>query len=441
MKSKRKRRKKQLKVLLVLLILAIAGTAITIYRDYEARPGFLEKVWISDRGGDYLTVAWERPRNVSRFIVTCNGKTMKVSGRKKEVKVTDLKEDTFYTISVRADSKEREGFEALTAQSKTKKFARIKGETEQLKMANWPSDLHMSADTPIEFTTSNGSITPQGDKVIFNRSGDITVKARTEETEEYASTTKEITVHVLDTVNVDANDADLHIFYKLDKSNCQCVRAISGVDEAVFPQAFVKYGGNYLVTYIGDEEQRLITFGDGKYVEEPQQDLGHANGLTLVGNTCYMVEGYSGKCTTFNLDNENYDSFELPYAASGIAYDESTDMFYTSSRRRLIAYDSNFNEVNQMELVDRWDEYYVQDSCAYGGIMLHGVSGSDEQGTNYIDFYDMVEGRYLGSIECQLNEIESILVDEEGFIEIMSNARGTEDYIWKSPFNMKVLCD
>ena len=280
MKSKRKRRKKQLKVLLVLLILAIAGTAITIYRDYEARPGFLEKVWISDRGGDYLTVAWERPRNVSRFIVTCNGKTMKVSGRKKEVKVTDLKEDTFYTISVRADSKEREGFEALTAQSKTKKFARIKGETEQLKMANWPSDLHMSADTPIEFTTSNGSITPQGDKVIFNRSGDITVKARTEETEEYASTTKEITVHVLDTVNVDANDADLHIFYKLDKSNCQCVRAISGVDEAVFPQAFVKYGGNYLVTYIGDEEQRLITFGDGKYVEEPQQDLGHANGLT-----------------------------------------------------------------------------------------------------------------------------------------------------------------
>lgn len=439
--SKRKRRKKQLKVLLILLILAIAGTAVTIYRDYEARPGFLEKVWISERGGDYLTVAWERPRNVSKFVVTCNGKTIEVNGRKKEAKVKDLKEDTFYTISVRADSKEREGFESLKAQSKTKKFAWISGKTKFTKFANRPIDLHQTAKTPITFTAADGSITRQYDKVVFNKSGKIKVLARTEETDEYASTTKEITVKVLDTVNTDAGSAQPHVFYKLDKNNCKCVRVITGTDEVVYPQAFVKYGDNYLVTYIKGDQQRLITFGSGKTVEEPELDLGHANGLTLVDGRCYMVEGYSGKCTSFDLDNTNYDSFELPYAASGIAYDDSTDMFYTSSRKRLVAYDRYFNEISQIGLVNRRDEFYVQDICAYGGLMLHGVSGSDEQGTNYIDFYDMTQGTYLGTIECELNEIESLLVDDEGYIEIMSNARGDEDYIWKTPVNMKSLCE
>ena len=441
MKSKRNRRKKQLKILSVLLIFAITGTVITIYRDYEARPGFLEKVWISDRGGDYLTVAWERPRNVSRFVIDCNGKIMTISGRKKEAKVTGLKEDTLYTISVRADSKERKGFEVLSAQAKTKKFSRIKGETTQVKFANRLSDLHMTAETPISFSSSNGSLTPQDEKVIFTRSGDIKVTAKTKETEEYASVTEEINVEVLDAVNVDTEDAGMHIFYKLDRSNCECVQAITGVDEAVYPQAFIKYDGKYLVTYIRDDEQRLITFGEGKNVEVPDWDLGHANGMTLADGICYMVEGNSSKCTTFEPYNDNYGSFELPYAASGIAYDESTDMFYTSSRKRLVAYDRRFNVVNQIKIINRQDDFYVQDSCAYGGIMMHGVSGSDEQGTNYIDFYDMREGKYLGSIECELNEIESLLVDEEGYIEIMSNTRELEDYIWKTPINMKMLCD
>ena len=31
---------------LVLLLLALTGAVITIYRDYQARPGFLEDVWI-----------------------------------------------------------------------------------------------------------------------------------------------------------------------------------------------------------------------------------------------------------------------------------------------------------------------------------------------------------------------------------------------------------
>ena len=45
-----------------------------------------------------------------------------------------------------------------------------------------------------------------------------------------------------------------------------------------------------------------------------------------------------------------------------------------------------------------------------------------------------------GSIECELDEIESIIVDEEGYIELLCNIIGYPDYIWKTPINMKLLC-
>ena len=64
--SNRNRRKKQLKVLSVLLLIVLAVLAFTVYRDYKARPGFLEKIWIEERGADYITVAGERARNVNK---------------------------------------------------------------------------------------------------------------------------------------------------------------------------------------------------------------------------------------------------------------------------------------------------------------------------------------------------------------------------------------
>ena len=73
--------------------------------------------------------------------------------------------------------------------------------------------------------------------------------------------------------------------------------------------------------------------------------------------------------------------------------------------------------------------------------MMHCVSGSDLQGTNYLDFYDMLHEKYLGSVECSLNEVESLIVDEEGYIQLLCNTKGPDDYIWKTPLNMKMLMD
>ncbi len=444
MKQTRKRRKRQLKVLSVLLVLALAGTALTIYRDYNARPGFLEKVWISERGADFITVAWEKVRNVNKYVVMYDGKTVEASGQKSKVKITGLNEDTYYEFSVRADSKERKGFETLTAKAKTKKTQHIVGETEQMKFLNTPVDLKQTAETPVSYLPGNGYTVTDDGLVVFTKPGKITVTATTDENEEYVSASKEITVEVLDTVDVDAAGAKPHIFYKLNSDNCELVMTISGAGEAIYPQSFAVSDGKYITSFVnkGNTEQRIIVFGDKRTAYEPETDLGHANGLTVADGYCYSVRGgSSAECVTFDPSNKDYGSFDLAHDASGIAYDEKNDMFYTSSRKGLTAYDGHFNVVNNVGRVSRKSTYYVQDCGAYGGILLHGVSGSDPQGINYIDFYDMKNSRYLGSAECDLNEIESVLVDDEGYIELLCYNKTSKNSIWKTPINMKMLCD
>ena len=448
MKNTRKRRKTQLKILIVLLLVALAGAAATIYMDYQARPGFLEKVWISDRGADYLTVAWGKVRNVDKYVVMYNGKTVQVNGRKSNITITGLDEDTYYEFSVRADSKEREGFETLTASAKTKKNPHITGENEFIKFANRPVDLKQKAEVPVTYAAGDGYKVTEDNKIIFTKSGSITVKAQTSETEEYASASKDITVDVLDTVSVDAKGAKPHVFYKLNKQNCECVMSIQGVKEAEIPQSFAYNDGKYVVSYVAyiTEEypydtQRTITFGDGKKVYEPEIYLGHCNGTTFAKGRYYVVQGRNKAFTTFDESFKDYKAYEFPDNVSGIAYDETTDMFYTSDRSGMTAYSSDFSIVNTVARVKHKSKHYCQDCAAYGGILMHCVSGEGYVGTNYIDFYDMVNSKYLGTIECQLSEVESIIVDDEGYIELLGNEHSITDYIWKTPVNIKKICD
>ena len=180
--SKRKKRKRRLKVLFVLFIIALALAALTVYRDYNARPGFLEKVWISERGADFITVAWEKPRNVSKYVITYGGESVKVSGRRSKAKITGLKEDTQYIFSVRADSREREGFETISASARTKKFSHITSAESYTKFANRAVDLKLTAETPVTILSGTGYTVTDDGKVIFTKSGSINVSAKTDET-------------------------------------------------------------------------------------------------------------------------------------------------------------------------------------------------------------------------------------------------------------------
>ena len=440
--SKRQKQIHRLKILIVLFLLTLIVAAVTVYMDYQARPGFLEKVWVSDKGADYITVAWEAPRNVYKYVIEYNGKTLEFSGRNKSAKIDGLKEDTLYEFSVRADSKKREGFDTLIAKARTKKATHIKGEANQMRFANRQTDLKQTAETQLTYLPGKGYTVTTDGKVIFSKSGKVTVKVKTVETAVYASTEKEIKVEVLDSVNVKAKGATPHIFYKLNEKNCECVKKVKGINDVSSPQSFAYIDGKYIISYVNKRTQRIVTFGDQKTKFIPKKDLGHANGLTIAKGRCYSVRGAgSTKCISFDPSNKEYNTFDLAYGASGIAYDESTDMFYTSARNNLTAYDSDFNVVNSFGRVRRKSTYYAQDCGAYGGIILQGISGSDYHGINYIDFYDMKGGKYLGSAECNLDEIESILVDEDGYIELLCNTKSRNDYIWKTPINMKKLCE
>lgn len=439
--EKNKEKRRRLLPIVILLFIVIAIGAAAAYIEYNARPGELEEIWIADRGADYITVGWKQVKNADTYVVTYNGETVTARGSKKEIRIDGLTADTEYEIYIRADSKDRKGFEILEERVKTKALPSIEGAVSFMKFKNRPVDLKQTAETPVTYSSPNGSISSEGEKVIFNNAGNITITAKTDETEDYASVSKEIAVEVLDTVDVDPAGAVPHVIYRLNKDNCERVKTIEGVEEAVYPQAFLYHNGEYLITYIRKDAQRIITYGDRKTVHEPKQNLGHANGLAMANGVCYMVEGYSGKCTTFEPPNDKYGSFDLPYSASGIAYDDANDMFYTTSRQELIAYDSDFKVLNRFGRIRRTENYFVQDCTAYGGILMQGVSGADEQGINYIDFYDMTKGKYLGTVECDLNEIESLLIDDEGYIEILCNTSEKEDYIWKSPLNMKMLCE
>ena len=437
-----KQQKRQLLLLMILLEIVVMVGVASAYLEYRARPAALEKIWIADRGGDYITVAWKRVKNVDKYVVTYNGETISVSGRQKQVKIDGLTPDTDYQISVRADSEEREGFEILEEMARTKKLPVIEGPAVLMKFKGRPVDLKQTAEVPVTYTSQDKSVSIDGDKITFSGSGNITVTAETAETEEYAAARKDITVDVLDTVDAPADGAEPHVFYHLNKDNCEFVRNVEGVKEAITPQAFLHYEGGYLVTYIFKDVQKIIQFGDSKTVHTPETDLEHANALTIANGKCYLVRGAgSTRCDTFDPPSSNYSSFELAYAASGIAYDTARDMFYTCSRRSLVVYDGDFNYVKRLGRVNRTDTYYVQDCGAYGGILMQGVSGADVQGVNYIDFYNMEKGTYMGSVECQLNEIESIIVDDEGYIEILSNPPEMTDCIWKTPLNMKMLCE
>ena len=441
--NRRTRQKKLLNVLLAILAVVLVVLAVTIYRDYQARPGFLEKIWISDRGADYITVSWERPRNIYKYVITYNDKTISVSGMRKEMRLTNLEEDTDYTISVRADSHQRKGFKTLTEHARTKKKQSIAGDNTQMKFVNTLVDLRMDAETELTYLSSNKNMKIEGDKVMFTRPGKYIVTVKTSETSEYAAATKKITVNVLDSVNVDADGAAPHVFYRLNSDNCELKMSIRGVKEGNVPQSFEYLNGKYYVLYVvkGNKTQRIISFGGKKTVYKPKMDLGHSNGLTVADGTFYEVNGRGPDGVSFDPSNKNYKSFSLPYNASGIAYDEMNQMFYTSQLNGMTTYDKNFNVVNHFGRIYRSGTHYAQDSAAYKGVLMHCVSGKDPYGLNYIDFYDMLHQKYMGSIECNLSEVESILVNDDGYLELLCNTKSNEDYIWKTPINVKMLLD
>ena len=212
------------------------------------------------------------------------------------------------------------------------------------------------------------------------------------------------------------------------------------------PQGLGYTGDKYIVMYGMGSPNRVITFdvdGDGKEVSVPDVAMGHPNGFTYADENgrCYCVRGWTSKAYTYEPTSDSYGSVNLSYGCSGIGYDRKEKLLYTCSRTAMVAYDisDNYSVKYRCGVVKHSGTMYTQDCGGHAGIMFRCLSGGSKHGTNYIDLYHMPTGKYLGTISCDLSEVESCIVDKEGFLEILANNSSSTDYIWKTDINVDTL--
>lgn len=421
----------------MLLITSIVA-GITIYTGYTSRPGLIQTVEAMDRKTDSLTLKWTPARNAERYVISRRGaEDVTVPGDQSSLTVSGLEEGRSYSFEVKAVREDNES-NVLKIKADTKRSQSIEGKQDQMKLSSMESlDLGLSAETDIRYTVE-GETT---DDLNLNESGTISVKAEAVEDENYIQSEEyEVNVEVLDSVSDDPSSSSIHELYYLDKNNCELVEKIRGADGAKVPQSFGYDNGTYHIAYGMYDKQRIVTYSpDGEFVTTPKIKLGHPNGFTVADGTFYCVKGFGGRCVTYNQEDDKWDIINLPVGASGIAYDRLAERFYTASKTGHTVYDKDLNVIGSIPVVPHKGGYHTQDCGGHSGIMLHCISDSTKHGINYVDLYDAVHSKYLGSIKCNLGEVESAIVNNDGFLELLCNTKKEEDYIYRTPVNIEDL--
>lgn len=420
-----------------------------------------------ERTTDSLTLEWDRVRNTDVYVLYYKQKGAKfkewtqleidadeTNGKAKiNVKLADLSEGTKYVFVVRADSDEREGFATKGKTFATKTSQEITGRTSITKLtSSKPFKLSAEAKTNIVCESSDtdviavdektGKLVPQGE-------GTATITATAVETDEYVAASKEFDIRVLASEPVDASGSSARIIYHLDSSNCEVVKVVTGSGSIDVPQSIGYTGDKYIIAYGMYDDQRIITFdkdGDGKSVSVPGVKLGHPNGFCYADSTglCYCVKGNGGRCVTYNPETGAYDVFTLPNGASGIAYDRRDNLFYTSAGYQIISYsgDGKFTVQSKMGNTSHTVKTRAQDIGGHAGIVMKVLSSyNNTHDTNYIDLYDVKGGRYLGTLSCNLSEVESAFCDEDGYLMLLANNLPVQDYIWKTNINIEDIAE
>ena len=444
--------KKIIKIELHLLLILTLIAGLVIYNDYTSRPGLLkvDALQVSKRTADSVHLKWEPVRNTDKYIVTYKPKEatewteVEISGEDTAVEIEDLDEGVEYDFALRADSSEREGLSTDTTTAATKKHQTIEGKTKQMKLANNKIDLNLESETNIKIETEDEAVKVDEDNqtIEVTEPGTVKLTAIAEEDDDFVEDEVEVEVEVLDSVSEETDDASIHTLYSLDETNCEMVKAVTGSGKAIVPQSFGYADNDYIIAYGMHDSQKIVTYSeDEKTVSNPKVALGHPNGFAYCDKNQkgYCVKGWGGRCVVYTPEDDSYDIITLPYGASGIAYDREKEWFYTSARNILVAYDTNFEVISTVAPVSHKGTYFTQDCGGHAGILMRCLSDKSKHGINLIDLYDMVNLKYLGTVECDLSEVESAIVYDEGYMELLCNTKKNEDYIWKTPINIDDL--
>lgn len=458
----------------VVLMLTAAAAGAVLYNRHNEYPGKVQRdtVTIAERGSNYITVKWEEVHNTDEYKVyireydaeagekgvedSIDGKqpdkswrTMSAdSGR---IKVEGLKEDTRYSFVVRADNKKHSGRPTKYRNFRTKKSQEIQVDESMMRFTfSEPFKIDPKASTATTFSSDNEEVATVNEttgEVTINGAGTANISITAKESREFSGDSKTVSLTVLDSDPVDSGGAPLNVIYWLDADNCEIVKTITGDGAADIPQGLAYTGDKYIVAYGMGSPNRIISFdveGDGKEVSVPEIDLGKPNGFAYsdVKKICYCVKGYSSSAVTYDPESGAYDSMSFAYGCSGVGYDRKNKWMYTSSFTMMAAYSAeDYSVLHTTRTARHSGHVYSQDCCGHGGILMHCVSGSDRHGVNYIDLYDIEKGKYLGSFGCDLSEVESAIVDKDGYLEIMANNTSSTDYIWKTPINVESLSE
>ena len=435
-------RKEKLKTILRIeaysLILIISLTFFALCREYHINPGLLDvnALTVKNKDTDSIELAWKPVRNADEYVVSYrksgseNWETVSLAGEETEYTLDDLDEGTEYEFTLQANSEERKGRHESKTSTSTKKHQKIKGKKKQMKLAG-KTDLSLDSKTDLTFRSEDEDVAKVNeDQTIELSPGSVTVTAEAEESDEYVGDEKDVELEVIDSVSEDPGDSEVHIISGLNKDNCEKIMTIK---EGV-PQSFVYKDGKYTVTFGG---KTVWSYESGKN-KLPAPDLGHANGLAYKDGTYYSVRGWSSKCASFGENARG--CFSLPCNASGIAYDEKAELFYISTKTGITCVDKDLETVvSSFATVGHKGKHFAQDCGGHSGIVMHCISGSNKHGINYIDMYDAIHSKYLGTFECDLSEVESVTVDEDGYMLVLCNESGNKDYIYTTDINISDL--
>lgn len=470
----RKRQRRQFFVMLGIWLFACFVAFVVIYEHYQIYPGLVERDTIVaiDRGTDYVSINWGEARNTAKYKVYVrehrrsltedNDERVKVDDTwdeytvtKPGIKIEKLKEGTSYSFAIRADSEEREGLSTRMRTFRTKSNQTIKTMRKITKLtASKPFKIDAEAETDLKFKSSDEKVAKINDatgEIVVTGPGTAEITVIAQATKDFEEDKTGVELTVLDSKPVKAGGAGAYNIYHLDSDNCEIVKTVTGADGHVVPQAFGYTGDKYIIAYGMSGQGRIVTYPvdgegeEGKEVITPSIAMSHPNGFTYAdeNKTCYSAKGWSSRVITYDTVTGDMGAFHLRYGCSGIGYDRKEKKLYTSSRTVMASYDisDGYSVANTCGVVRHSGSMATQDIGGHGGIMLRCLSGSNKHGTNYIDLYDMRNGTYLGTLTCDLSEVESAIVNKDGFLEILANNTGSEDYIWRTDVNIETLAE
>lgn len=236
----------------------------------------------------------------------------------------------------------------------------------------------------------------------------------------------------------------------IKSSNCSKmqVKGTTSNSGGKVPQGLAYDGTYYYVLFAMDDAQYIAKYsssGSRKSLTKMNKNYGHLNGMSWdpVNEQLVMTKGNQKTIYTYKPSTGKFGTASTgSHSNSGIGYDRVTGNMIFSSKSLINVYkpDGKYSFVRSINRCVRSGTYYVQDCCAHNGFAFHCISTGNKTGANnYIDVYRISDSKYLGTINITMGETESAVVGSDGYLRVLVNKGGQEDYIWKT--NLKVTSD